>query len=308
MKGVKFGDIHTSEFGIYLSSVSIGEATVKEHRLDIPGANGTLDLTDFFGSIAYENRKITLKFTFPQHNDELLSVYSSFQQAVHGKHFDSIILDDDSEHHYVGRVSVGTLKKGVISAVTVECECEPYKYRNTANIIEITVDDVEFPTGWLYGDVTGNKIVNVNDLNEMSRLIGKRTYESERALRADFDFDGVVTETDRNALDSYISSGSQMTFEDYIITNMDSSLIEMKNCKRVTIDFGDAPVKVTFSVKEITNTRLWELRVDNIPEFTFHGYEEYSTYLSGTHEIMIATANINTTGVFEVKWDSAGLF
>lgn len=281
---------------------------MKEHRLDIPGANGTLDLTDFFGSTAYENRKITLRFTFPHHNDELLSVYSSFQQAVHGKHFDSIILDDDKNYHYIGRVSVGTLKKGVISAVTVECECEPYKYKNIGNLVEIKVDDVEFPTAWLYGDVTGNKVVNVNDLNEMNRLIGKRTYESARALRADFDFDGVVTETDRSALNSYINSGSQLTFEDYIITNMNSSLIEMKNCKRVPIDFGDAPVKVTFSVKEITHTRLWELRIDNIPEFTLHGYETHSTYLSGKHEIMIATANINTTGTFNVTWNSAGVF
>ncbi len=308
MKGVKFGDIHTSEFGIYLSSVSIGEATVKEYRLDIPGASGSLDLTEFFGSVPYENRKITLKFSFPQRNNELLSVYSSFQQAVHGKHFERIILDDDINFHYVGRVSVGTLKKGVISAVTVECECEPYKYKNIGNLVEIAVDSVEFPTGWYYGDVTGNNVVNKNDLTEMGRLIGKRTYESQRALRADFDFDGIVTEADRNALDSYISSGSQLTFEDYIITNMDSSLIEMKNCKRVTIDFGDAPVKVTFSVKEITNTRLWELRIDNIPEFTFHGYENHSTYLSGTHEIMIATANINTIGTFKVTWNSAGVF
>lgn len=306
MKGVTFGNIHTSEFGIYLSSVTIGEAAVKSNYLDIPGAGGSLDLTDFFGSTVYEKRKITLKFTFPQRNEELLSVYSYFQQAVHGKHFDTIILDDDSDYHYIGRVSVGTLKKGVISTVTVECECEPYKYSNTENLVEIVVSDVEFPTEWIYGDVNGNGVVNSTDLSEMKRLIGKRTYESKSALRADFDFDGVVTEADRNALEVYISGGSQLSFKDYVISN--SALLELKNCKRVTIDFGEAPVKVKFSVKEISNTRLWELRVDNIPEFTLWGHEEYSTYLSGTHEIMIATANTNTTGVFEVTWNNAGVF
>ncbi len=81
----------------------------------------------------------------------------------------------------------------------------------------------------------------------------------------------------------------------------------MRNCKRVTIDFGDAPVDVTFAVKSITNTRLWEVRVDNIPLGQHvSGKDSYTTRLSGKHEIMIVTANPNTTGTFEVKWDNAG--
>jgi hypothetical protein len=84
-------------------------------------------------------------------------------------------------------------------------------------------------------------------------------------------------------------------------------MIEMRNCKRVTIDFGDAPVDVRFAVKEITNTRLWELRVDNIPVADhIHGYSIYTERLSGEHEIMIVTADTNTTGTFEVSWHSAG--
>ena len=61
MKGVTFGDIHTSTFGIYLSSVTIGEAVVKKFLLDIPGASGSLDLTEYFGSVSYENRIISFE-------------------------------------------------------------------------------------------------------------------------------------------------------------------------------------------------------------------------------------------------------
>ncbi len=200
---------------------------------------------------------------------------------------------------------MGELQKGVVSKVSVECDCMPFRYSNTPNVIEITVDDVEFPTQWLYGDVTGNGTVTVSDVVAVKTVIGKKAYESEAALRADFDFDGTVTESDLNTLEYYINSNSGFSLEDFVFLN--PTMIEMRNCKRITIDFGDAPVDVTFSVKSITNTRLWELRIDNIPLAEhIHGYESYTTRLSGKHEIMIVTANTNTTGVFEVTWDSAG--
>lgn len=304
MKGVTFGDIHTSTFGIYLSSVAIGEAVLKKFQLDIPGASGSLDLTDYFGSVSYENRLLKFEFTFPQRNAALLSVYSDFLNAIHGKKL-KIILDDDSEHHYVGRVSVGELKKDVVSTVYVECDCEPFRYSNTPNLIEITVNDVEFPTDWLYGDVNGNGNVSSTDLTAVKAMAGKKSYESEAALRADFDFDGTVTESDANALEHYLNNGSKLSFKEYVSLN--PSLLEMKNCKRKVIDFGKANVDVTFSVKSITNTKLWEVRVDNIPlSGHIHSYEKYTAQLSGKHEIMIVTANTNTTGVFEVMWDSAG--
>ena len=129
MKGVTFGDVHTSQFGIYLSSVTIGEAAVREYKIEIPGASGMLDLTDYFGVVPYENRLISFDFTFPQRNGKLLTAYSDLQNAVHGKKLD-ITLDDNPNYHYVGRVKVGELKKGPVSVVTVECDCEPYKFSN----------------------------------------------------------------------------------------------------------------------------------------------------------------------------------
>jgi len=60
MKGVTFGDIHTSDFGVYFSSVVIGEAAVKSCCLDIPGASGSLDLTDFFGVVLTKTVNLSL--------------------------------------------------------------------------------------------------------------------------------------------------------------------------------------------------------------------------------------------------------
>ena len=92
LKGVKFGDIHTSTFGIYLSKVTIGTPNPKKFTVDIPGAYGSLDMTDYFGGVKYDSRKITFIFTFPQRGKQLLNAYFDFLNAVHGKRFDIIIL------------------------------------------------------------------------------------------------------------------------------------------------------------------------------------------------------------------------
>lgn len=307
-KGVTFGTVHSSDFGVFLSSVSIGEAAVKKQMIDIPGASGSLDLTDFFGSTLYENRTLTFEFTFPQRNAQLLSAYSSFQKALHGRQFDSIILDDDRNFRYVGRVSVGELKKGPLSKVRVQCECSPFKYNITPNNLIISVTDVEYPTGWLYGDVNGDGVIDNRDLTAVKAMAGKKTFESDSALRADFNFDGVVSEADRDILQAYLLSSKTATFKNFSLSNAEF-FDTLRNCKRQTIDFGYAPVKVKFTRLETTDhTRLWDLQIDNISQFGLRGFEEFSVILSGIHEVMISTANTNTTGDFSVSWNSAGTF
>ena len=52
-----------------------------------------------------------------------------------------IIDDDDPEFYYYGRVSVGDLEKDKnIATISVDCDCEPYKYRlnKTANTVVVT--------------------------------------------------------------------------------------------------------------------------------------------------------------------------
>lgn len=308
IKGVAFGDIHTSTFGAYLSSVTIGQAAIKENKIDIPGASGALDLTDFFGSTLYENRTITFEFTFPQRNKELLSSYSSFQKSLHGKQFDSIVLDDDKSFRYVGRVSVGELKKGALSKVKVQCDCSPFKYGITPNNLIISVTDVEYPTSYLYGDVNGDGVIDNRDLVAVKAMIGKKTFESDSALRADFNFNGVVSEADRDVLDAYLKTSMSSTFKNYTLANA-AFFDTLRNCKRQTIDFGSAPAKVKFTRLETTDhTRLWDLRIDNISQFGLRGFKDFSVILSGVHEVMISTANTNTTGDFSVTWNSAGTF
>ena len=78
MKGITFGNLHSyNDLKLILESKEIGSPGVKENKVDIPGADGSLDLTDFFGEPKYED--VTHKFSFstivPQ--TQFLSLFST---------------------------------------------------------------------------------------------------------------------------------------------------------------------------------------------------------------------------------------
>ena len=52
---------HTyDDFGLRIKSVSIGLPQTKKNQIEIPGADGYLDMTDYFGT-RYENRTIKVE-------------------------------------------------------------------------------------------------------------------------------------------------------------------------------------------------------------------------------------------------------
>lgn len=130
MKGVTFGDYHSyNDLRLLLTSKEIGSPTVKTKKIDIEGADGALDFTDFFGEAKYEN--VTHKFQFSTlvAPSEFLTLFSEIKNKLHGKK-SRIILDDDPSFFYTGRcfVSKFTNEKNV-GIVSIECDCEPWKYK-----------------------------------------------------------------------------------------------------------------------------------------------------------------------------------
>lgn len=306
IKGVSFGSIHTSKFGIYLSRVGISAPEPKKFLISIPGADGSLDMSEYFGGIKYENRKIDLTFSAPQRGKQLLTAYSDILAALHGKYFDSIIFDDDPDFHYAGRITVGGLSKSAVSKITVQCDCLPYKFGNAKKTVIMSVTGVEFPVDWEYGDVNGDGVVDQADLDMTESLIGKRSFESEAAMRADFDFDGVVTANEKNVLKSYLTyPGASKSFRDYV--NLPPVSFDFKNCCRKKIDFGDAPVNAVFAVENENHYPRWSLRIDGTEHCGFGWRTSYSTVLRGVREVMIITGDAESTGNFIVSWDNAGV-
>lgn len=130
MKGVTFGEYHSyRDFSLILNSKEIAAPKPKTVEIDIPGADSVVDLTEFFGQVNYENCTHKFQFSTIVPQKQFLTLYSTIKNALHGQRT-RIVLDDDPGFFYMGRcyVSSFTNSKG-IGTVSVEADCEPYKYK-----------------------------------------------------------------------------------------------------------------------------------------------------------------------------------
>jgi phage-related protein len=144
MKGITFGSLHSyNDLKLILESKEIGSPEAKVKKIDIEGADSSLDYTEFFGEPKYED--VTHKFNFativPQ--AQFLSLFSTVKNALHGKKM-RIILDDDPLFYYMGRIKVlpFTNEKN-IGKISIECDCEPFKYKLEKTVVSRAVSGTQ---------------------------------------------------------------------------------------------------------------------------------------------------------------------
>lgn len=172
MKGVLFGEYHSYDnLNLILSEKDIGAPQVKTHTIDVPGGDGELDFTEFFGEPKYGNVQHKFTFTTIRPQKEFLTQYSTVKNALHGKKA-RIVLDDDPTFFYMGRCEVSNFKneKG-IGTIVITCDCEPYKYSLAKTVVYQAVDGV----------------VDVKLLNSRKRAVPEVWIESEAGLNIVFD-------------------------------------------------------------------------------------------------------------------------
>lgn len=144
MKGVSFHGFHSfRDLHLLMTGKEIGAPEIKRQTIDIAGADGELDFTDFFGEPKFANVQHQFTFESIRPRNEQLSQYTDLKNKIHGKK-GRIILDDDPSFFYVGRCSVSkyTNEKN-IGKITVTCDCEPYKYKAAETVVTQAVDGVE---------------------------------------------------------------------------------------------------------------------------------------------------------------------
>lgn len=130
--GVTFADrIHTwRDWGLKLVSVYIPMPEPKTQLVDIPGGDGSIDLTEIGGRPAYNDRDgIELVFDLMDESySEWLLRYSEFAREIHGKKV-KMVLDDEPDHYYMVRLSLDSQKTNpVFSEVVLSGTAEPFKY------------------------------------------------------------------------------------------------------------------------------------------------------------------------------------
>lgn len=112
----------------------------KKKTLDIPGASGSLDISEALtGYPVFENRTGSWEFVVLNDwdgvdNYQWARVYESIMSIVHGKEC-TVILEDDFEYWYRGRLTVNQWKSDKDhSLITIDYEFQPYKYSILSSI------------------------------------------------------------------------------------------------------------------------------------------------------------------------------
>ena len=135
-----FGIYHSwNDFQLILASKTIGTPSPKTETIDIPGGDGVLDLTEYFGETKYGNRKLSFEFSSMVIPSDFMSLFSMVQDALHGKKM-NIKLDDDPGWQYTGRISVSEWKTDRnIGRLVVDCDCDPYKYQISPTVVSRSI-------------------------------------------------------------------------------------------------------------------------------------------------------------------------
>ena len=142
MKGVLFGDKHSyTDFGLVLNSKDIALPEPKTYIVDVPCADGSLDLSTALtgGDIKYKNRLIKLDFTVLKPWGQLEVLRSTIANHLHGKIM-KVIFDADYDFFYTGRCRITSFNTTAIPAtVSIEVDAEPYKFDIHETVISETV-------------------------------------------------------------------------------------------------------------------------------------------------------------------------
>ena len=123
-----FGNINSdADLHLIQQRVDVAPALPKLNLVDVPGADGSLDLTEVLGvGVKYNDRTITWTYALRPGTDWRAKL-TEVSNALNGKRL-HITLDDDPGFYYDGRLSVTEhASDGILKQITIEAVCKPYK-------------------------------------------------------------------------------------------------------------------------------------------------------------------------------------
>ncbi len=142
--GVSFDQIHSFyDLGLILSKVEITPAKPKTNYVDIPGADGSIDLTEANGEVKFYDRTIKFTFTMNPSGDLSEAAYEAkkteVSNALSGKAC-KLTLDKDAEYYYTGRCTVDEfLSNKRVRQIVVVAQVAPYKLKQHETVITTAV-------------------------------------------------------------------------------------------------------------------------------------------------------------------------
>ena len=140
IRTVKFDDLDSFEdFGLVRVGTSIDAPSAKTSTVEVEGMDGVLDFSEYFGELMYDDRGLSFDFQSDADMSGHAALYASICNALDGRKA-KITLSEDPGFYWLGRVSVGDYESaGRIFEVSIEADCEPYRYKAEPTTKTVTV-------------------------------------------------------------------------------------------------------------------------------------------------------------------------
>lgn len=126
---VTIGDKKTfDDWGLKLQSLVVSMPEAKTNYVDVPGSDGSMDLTEALGTVRYNNRELQMMFDVVATPERWHSLTSDIANYLHGQCL-KVILDTAPNYYYIGRLSLDSSKSDYyMNHMTITGNMEPYKY------------------------------------------------------------------------------------------------------------------------------------------------------------------------------------
>lgn len=137
--GIYFDDIHSfDDLSLVLSDKDIPPATPKENYIDVPGADGSLDLTEAHGAVKYKDRDCKFTFTMlPSDRTDWEEKKTEISNLLNGKRC-KITLDVDADYYYQGRCTVNSYLQDInLKQFVVSAKVKPYKFKQDVTVVTV---------------------------------------------------------------------------------------------------------------------------------------------------------------------------
>lgn len=139
--GVTIGTTNTlTQWGLILcADLNIGMPPLKSNLVDIPGRNGTVNMSyAVSGFPVYGNREITFTLFAAVDDATLNTIRAELAELCHGQEA-NLILPTDSTHYYHGLFNIGEISGYNSGRIPVSVVAEPYAYKNSPTTISKTI-------------------------------------------------------------------------------------------------------------------------------------------------------------------------
>ena len=112
---------------ILLDDLTVEAPAPNINLVTVPGVSGAYDFTEILGAVSYQMRNISFTLFKCVDDFTLKEIRDELAEQFHGKHVE-LVLPDDEDHHYEGRMSIGGVTGYNTGRIAVTMIADPVVY------------------------------------------------------------------------------------------------------------------------------------------------------------------------------------